>query len=67
MSLLRRFRRFRGQTTSEYMLMISVVSIGVWLVLKAFSDPNGPVQTGAESLTNDLESSLSNEGSMRAQ
>lgn len=49
------------------MLMISVVSIGVWLVLKAFSDPNGPVQTGAESLTNDLESSLSNEGSMRAQ
>ena len=65
--LARLRRRTRAQSTTEYMLMISVLSLGVWVALEKFSNPQGPVQQGANQLAQDLEDSLSNEGSMSAQ
>jgi hypothetical protein len=68
MNLLSRLRRrSRAQTATEYMLMISVISLGLWVALEKFSNPSGPVQQGAETLTSDLQQSLSNTGSMGVQ
>lgn len=62
MRLLARLRRrTRAQSTTEYMPMISVLSLGVWVALEKFSNPQGPVQQGADQLTQDLEKSLSND------
>lgn len=57
-------RRTRAQTATEYMLMISVITLGLWVALEKFSNPSGPVQQGANQLTTNLEQSLSNQGSM---
>ncbi len=59
MSPLRR-RRSAAQTTTEYMLMISVISLALWAVLKTFSDPGGPVQQTGQKLAEDYERTLSN-------
>lgn len=62
MSILPRRRRSLAQTTTEYMLMISVISLGLWAVLKTFSDPGGPVQTTAIQLADSYEQTLDNSG-----
>lgn len=65
MSFLRR-RRSLAQTTTEYMLMISVISLGLWASMKAFSDPEGPVQEASEKLAESYEKTLDNSsGEMR--
>lgn len=46
--------------------MISVISLGIWAVLKTFSDPGGPVQSAANQLADDYERTLDNSsGQMR--
>lgn len=44
------------------MLMIAVVSIGVMIALEWFSDPNGVVQQAGNSLADNFEGGLSNDG-----
>ena len=67
MNLLTRLRT-RAQSTTEYMLMISVLSLGAWVAIEKFSKPEGPVQQGADQITQDLEKSLSNDsGTMSVQ
>ena len=65
MSTLLRRRRSLGQTVTEYMLMISVVSLGLWAALKTFSDTNGPVQQASNQLAQDYEKKLDNSADMK--
>ena len=66
MNFPRRFRRFRAQTVTEYMMVISVVSLGLLVALKWFDDPNGLVQTAGDELATSFEDSLDNSsGQMR--
>lgn len=65
MTLLPRRRRSLAQTTSEYMLMISVVSLGIWAVLKVFIDKDGPVQSASTQLAQDYETQLDNTSGMK--
>lgn len=63
MNFLRRVRRFRGQTTSEYMVVIAVTSLALLMALDQFSKPDGVVQTAAEDAAVLYHSGLSNSSS----
>lgn len=69
MSFLKRLARSRvGQTTSEYMLLISVVSIGVLAAFAYFAEPSSPVQQAGADVANNYAQGLTNDGGqMRAQ
>lgn len=63
MVLLRRlFRGRSGQTTSEYMLVISVISVGAMFALAYFGDPDSPPQRAGAQLTNNFSKNLTNNG-----
>ncbi len=53
-------RSERGQTASEYMLVLSVLAIGAMAALAAFHNPNGPVQSAAESTAKNYTVGLTN-------
>ena len=69
MFLLRKARRFRGQTATEYMITISVITAGLLFALDLFSKPDGPVQRASEQAASGWTNELSNDsgGTMRAQ
>lgn len=47
------------------MLMISVVSLGIWAALKVFIDTGGPVQSASRQLAEDYEKTLDNSDAMK--
>ena len=60
----RMFRRHRkiGQTTTEYMLVVSVISIGALAMLAYFGDPDSPPQKAADELSQNFQEGLTNTG-----
>ena len=49
-----------GQTTTEYVLVVSVISIAALFALAYFGDPNSPPQKGARELSDNFEKGLVN-------
>lgn len=63
MVLLRRlFRGQSGQTATEYMLVVSVVSVAAMFALAYLGDPNAPPQQAGAKLTNNFSRNLTNNG-----
>lgn len=60
MRFLKALRGTRGQSISEYMLVLSVVAIGAMAGWLSFVNPNGPVQTAAEDLATNYANGLTN-------
>ncbi len=69
MSWLKRLRKsVRGQTTSEYMILLSVVAIGAMAAFAYFAEPSSPVQQAGADVANNYAQGLTNDGGqMRAQ
>lgn len=67
MKFSRRPRRSLAQTTSEYMIMISVVAVGAMAAIAIFSQPGSPVQTSSEQLIQSFETGLDNTRGMKVQ
>ena len=66
MEFLKR-RRTIGQTASEYMVMISVISVMLLGAIHLLTYPGGPVQAGAMEMSSDLENSMQNTQGMKVQ
>ena len=69
MSFLKRLRKSAvGQTTSEYMILLSVVAIGALAAFAYFAEPSSPVQQAGADVANNYSQGLTNGGGqMRAQ
>ncbi len=60
MFLSRPLRRCGGQSTTEYMVVVSVISIAVLAVLAWFSDPSSPPQQAGDALMQNYSQGLTN-------
>lgn len=69
MSFLTKLRKStRGQTTSEYMILLSVVAIGALAAFAYFAEPSSPVQQAGAEVADNYSQGLTNDGGqMRAQ
>ncbi|HVO29600.1 MAG TPA: hypothetical protein VMV18_02645 [bacterium] len=62
------FTSERGQTASEYMILLSVVAIGAMAAFAYFAEPSSPVQQAGADVANNYAQGLTNDGGqMRAQ
>lgn len=66
MKFLKRSRRL-GQTASEYMVLISVISVMLLTIISVATKPGSPIQEGAKTMADDLEGSMQNTRNMRVQ
>lgn len=57
---MRSLRKKLGQTTTEYMLVVSVMSIAAMFTLAYFADPRSPPQKAAKSVSDNFEKGLVN-------
>lgn len=60
---MNRSSRRKGQTTTEYMLVVAAISIAAMFALAYISDPNKPVQQAAQQVSNNYADGLANGGS----
>ncbi len=71
MRTIRTIRLLRkvGQTTTEYVLVVSVISIAALFALAYFGDPQSPPQQGVRKLSDNFEKGLVNgdQSTMRVQ
>ena len=51
-----------GQTTSEYMIVVSVISVAAMAVMAYFGDPNSPPQQAGAKVAKNFEEGLTNNG-----
>ena len=62
MGFVKRLLGKRGQSTSEYMLVLSVIAIGAMGAWALFTDPQGPVEPMAATLSSNYANGLTNNG-----
>lgn len=59
---MKRWISMAGQTTSEYMIVVSVISIAALASMAYFGDPNSPPQQAGAKLTKSFAEGLTNDG-----